>query len=70
MFLGFSPLIGTPSDAYTSPSAWKPGRSGSKPRSTIASTVRPAHKGGIVAATRNQVVLQAGPQASPTAIGR
>lgn len=66
---GLMPFTGVPSGRYTSPSHWKPGMFSSKPRSRIASTVRPAHASGTVPVTRNQLVPHGAPQRVPTVIG-
>ncbi|WP_345149919.1 hypothetical protein [Nonomuraea rubra] len=43
--------------------------SASKPRSRIASTIRPLHSAGTVPVTVNQLVPHGAPHAWPTAIG-
>lgn len=66
---GWRPLTGVPSGRWTRPSHWKPGVRGVNPRSSTASTVRPAHSAGTVPVTLNQLVPHGRPHGVPGAMG-
>jgi hypothetical protein len=64
-FIGWMPLRATPSASYSSPSAWKPGPSPRKPRSTTTSTTSPANVTGTSPTISNHHVDHGSPQARP-----
>ena len=64
---GWMPWTGRPASSTTRPSHWNPAASRWKPRSTTASTRRPAQCSGISPVRRNQVVPHGAPHLEPTA---
>ncbi len=66
---GLSAFTAVPSGRYARPSAENPGSMVLNPRSTTASTGRPAHSRGTRPVSRNQLVVHAGPHRSPTRAG-
>ena len=65
---GWMPQYGCPS-RQTSPSAWKPGPSWVKPRSTTATTGSSPHSAGTRPVRRNQVVPHGRPHGVPSSMG-